>query len=149
MGLIAKTYDLSAVVCTVGAVVVGGYGEDGGLEFEQGAPIFEATVGATGLTTLSKNNNTDMIVTISVMETSAAYALLGAQMKIQENTPFVIIPLPFFMRDNITGDQIAAATSIFLERPNMSKGRVAGERQFKLYLPGAAIGALYGTQNLI
>lgn len=149
MGLIAKTYDLSAVICTVGLVVVGGYAEDGGLEFEQSADVFDVSVGATGLTTASKINNTDMIVTITVMESSAAYLGLGAALKLQENTPFVVVPIPFFMRDNINGDQIATATAFFLTRPNMSKGRLAGERQFKLHLPGAAIGALYGIQNLV
>lgn len=149
MGLIVKTYDLSAVVLTIGPVLVGGYAEDGGIEIEWSAPIGEVTVGATGLTTFSRNNNTDAVVTITVMETSATYAALGLQMKTQENTPFVILPLPFFMRDNITGDQFSAATSIYLERPTISKGRIAGERQFKLHLPGAAITALYGVQNLV
>lgn len=149
MGLILKSYDLAAVVCTLGPVICGGYGEEGGLEFEWGAPIGEISEGATGLTTFSRSNNTGCNLTISVMETSASYAALGAQMKIQELTPFVILPIPFFMRDNITGDQIGSATSVYLERPAMNKGRVAGERQFKLYLPGAAIGALYGIQNLV
>ena len=78
MGLITKTYDLGAVVCTLGPVGIGGYGEEGGLEFEQASVIGEVTVGATGLSTFSRSNNKDMIVTITVMETSLAYNLLGA-----------------------------------------------------------------------
>ena len=148
MGLIAKTYDLSAVVCTLGPVSIGGYGEEGGLEFEQGAPIGEVTVGATGLATFSRSNNKDMIVTITVMETALSYNLLGQQMKVQENTPFVIVPLPFFMRDFITGEQIAAASAFYLERPTITKGRTVGERAFRVYLPGAATSALYAPQNL-
>ena len=149
MGLIAKTYDLSAVACTIGPVIVGGYAEDGGIEIEWAGTIGEVTHGATGLTTFSRNNNTDAIVTITVQETSAAYAAMGAQMKLQENTPFVIIPQPFILVDSITGDKLSTATSIYLERPQMNKGRVAGERQFKLLLPGAAIGAIYGIKNLV
>lgn len=149
MGLILKTYNLSAVVCTVGSVIVGGYGADGGLEVEWSADIGEISHGATGLTTFSRNNNSDATITITVMETSATYAALAAQMKVQENTPFVITPLPFFMRDNITGDQLSTATSVYIQRPAMSKGRVAGERQFKIHLPGASITAIYGAQNVL
>lgn len=144
-----KSYDLSAVVCTLGPILVGGYGEEGGLEYEWAAPIGEFNVGATGLTTFSRNNNGLLFVNITVMESSLAYNLLGAAMKAQELTPFVIVPIPFFMKDFINGDQIATATSVFEARPTPSKGRTVGERVFRLGLPKAAGSALYGIQNLV
>tara|TARA_R110000824_G_scaffold30668_7_gene100632 strand:+ start:6821 stop:7273 length:453 start_codon:yes stop_codon:yes gene_type:complete len=150
MGLLAKEYDLSKVILTVGGIPIGGYGSDGGVVVEWVAPIYEVNVGADGLTVASKVNNTDATATITLNEMSAGYAALGGLLKIQENDPTPgLIPIPFLLIDPGNGDTVASAFVIFTDRPSISKARVAGERAFTLHLPGAAITAIYGAANVI
>jgi hypothetical protein len=147
MSAIGKLYDLKSTFCLIGGIQIGGYGADGGLVFEQSAPIGEITHGADGETVFSRNNNNDISCVITVLQTSRAYRDLGLLMKAQELTPFVLLPYPFIMRDATTGDQVSAATAIFVERPNIEKGRTVSEATFRVHLPNASIGALYGLSN--
>ncbi len=150
MGLIAKSYDLAKVILVVGGVPIGGYGNDGGVEVEWLAPIFEVSVGADGLTVGSKQNNTDATAVITLSEMSAGYLALAGAMKLQEFDPSpALIPLTFLLLDPSNGDQISTAFVMFTDRPTMGKGRTAGDRVFRLHLPGASINATYGVANLI
>lgn len=148
MSAIGKLHDLKSTFCIIGGIQIGGgYGADGGIVIEQSAPIGEITHGADGETVFSRNNNNDMSAVITVLTTSRAYRDLGLLMKTQELTPFVLLPLPFLLRDQTNGDQVSAATCIFVERPNVEKGRTVSEATFRVHLPNASIGALYGINN--
>ena len=48
-----RTHDFSQFVLTVGGIIIGGFGDDGGVEFEMGADVGEDTVGADGEVTFS------------------------------------------------------------------------------------------------
>jgi hypothetical protein len=151
-GQLLKSYNLGLVQLTIGGIPIGGYAADGGIEFEQSADLFEKTIGATGLPTYSLNNDDSIGATITVMETSLAYAALAALMQAQilaASATGVIPPLPFAMVDISTGDTIASAFTVFMARPNMNKGRVAGPREFRIDLVGAGAVATYGINNLI
>ena len=82
-----------------------------------------------------------------MLETSKAYRDVAAQMLLQINTPFTLLPLPFLMRDLINGDTVASVGAVFLTRPTMAKTRRVGERVFSIYLPGGAAGSFYGLNN--
>ena len=150
-GQLLKSYNLGLVALTIGGIPIGGYGTDGGIEFEQGSDLFEKTVGATGLPTYSLLNDDTVQVTITVMETSAAYAALAALMQAQVAAASLgaLPPLPFNMIDISTGDTISAAFSVFMSRPNQNKARVAGAREFRIDLVGAGALASYGVANII
>ena len=147
-----KSYNFGLVQLTIGGIPIRGYATDGGVEFEQGSDIFEKSVGATGLPTYSLLNDDSVGATITVMETSLAYAALALLMNAQilaASTTGVIPPLPFAMVDISTGDTIASAFTVFMARPNMNKGRVAGPREFKIDLVGAGAIATYGINNIL
>ena len=148
-GLLTKTYNFGLVQVVIGAVPVsGGWSDDGGIEFEQGADLWEKTVGATGLTTYSLLNDDSVEATLTVMETSNAYTALAALMTAQIAAASLggfVPPLPFLMFDPSTGDTIAAANTIFMARPNQSKGRVAQAREFRISLAGAGATAAFGV----
>jgi hypothetical protein len=143
-----KTYDLASVYLIIGGYRIGGYGEEGGIEFEYGADIGETKVGADGQATFSRNNNDSMIVTITVMETSKSYKDLAALMQAQIDAE-TIEALAFLMEDEINGDKIRAAYATFLTRPTPNKGRTVGERAFKVFLPNAATEAQFGANIAI
>lgn len=148
-GQLLKSYDLGTVQLIIGGIPIGGYGEDGGLEYEQSSALFEFNVGATGLVTASRLNDDLVFAIITVMETSASYRNLGRIMQAQAALPGVIVPLAYLMFDPLTGDTIASAFVVFDTRPNMTKGRTAGERVFRVALPGAGANAVFGALNLI
>lgn len=152
-GQLTKSYNLGLVSLTIGGIPLGGgAGEDGLVEFEQNSDLHEITVGATGLTTFSLNNDDLVIATITLMETSLAYTSLGALLNAQvlaASTTGVILPLPFTLLDVSTGDVLVSGTAVFLNRPNMNKARTAGVREFRVALPGAGATAQYGIANIL
>ena len=147
----AKTYNIKAVTAILGSFPLGGgYGEDGGLEFEWDADLFEVTVGADGETAYSRTNNDNVTLTITVMESSRAYkdlaTLMQAQLLLVDNGA-PIAPLNFSMYDPINGDSCASQYAVFLNRPAPSKSGTIGEREFRISLNNAA--ALFGTKNIV
>jgi hypothetical protein len=150
MGLLAKSYDLSRVVLVVAGVPIRGFGEDGGVEIEFTGPIYEVTEGADGLTVASKTNRTDAVATVTLSEKAVGYLALSIIMKAQELTPLpILVPLPFLLLDPSNGDVTTAAFTIFLDRPTITKNRVAGERVFTMHLAGVSITQIYGAANVI
>ncbi len=148
-GQLAKSYDLGSVILVVGGVPLGGHGADGGVVVEPNADLFEMAVGATGLTTFSKLNDDVLMATITVKDTSLAYATLAGFMKIQQLTPLLIAPLAFLLVDPGNGDTVNSAFCVFMRLPTVSKLRVASEREFLVALPGAAASAVFGVANVI
>jgi hypothetical protein len=152
-GQITGSYNLGLLAVTIGGIPIGGgAAEDGLITFENGSDLFEKTKGATGLTTYSLLNDDEVEATITVMETSRAYANLAALMLAQVaavSTTGVLPPLPFNMLDPSTGDTISAVTAVFMARPVQNKARVAGPREFRVSLQGAGALALFGVANLI
>ncbi len=147
---VTKTYNLKTVLVTVGAVSVGGYGEDGGVVVEWDSDLFEVTVGADGETVHSRINNDNAKVTITVLETSQAYNLLSLSMQTQiaeVDSGLGLLPKVFAIVDPATGDGLVSAYATFLNRPGMAKNKKPGNREFRLALTTPL--AVYGAANLV
>lgn len=129
-----KTYDLAQVFLTLNGIRIAGFGEEGAVEFESVADIGEHIVSADGQVVFSRNNDKRVIATITVLETSRSARDLDEMRRAQEAAPS-IVPLVFYMQDTISGDEISEQYATFLNRPMPSKGKGAGEREFRLVLP--------------
>jgi uncharacterized protein YkvS len=131
------TYDFKQVILTVANLRVGGFDEEGGVAFEMAADIGESSVGLGGEVVWSRSNDERVFVDITLMESSRSYRDLDALLKLQqEQNP--ILPLPFVMRDNISGETVTSEYAIFVTRPAPNKNRQSGTRVFRLLLPNAA-----------
>jgi hypothetical protein len=134
----AKLYDLKGCLLTVGGVGVSGYGTDDAVSFEWAADIVETFDTIDGRLVYVRTNKTDMVATITLMQTSPAIPLLRAQLDFQHG-PLkgpalpVIIPAPFYFSDPTLGD-FCTGPAVFLNRPGTRKGREVGELQFRLSL---------------
>lgn len=140
-----KTYDLKAVYLTIGGYRIGGYGASGGVSMAYGADIATPTVGADGEAAVSRSNDNSMTATITVMETSKSYrdlATLQAAQMAQE----AITRLEFSLEDEINGDKFSDQYAVFLNRPDVAKGKGVGERVFKVFLGSAAETAKFGSK---
>lgn len=146
---VLKTYDFAANNVSIGATLIEGYGDDGGLEYSESQPHGEMTYGADGEATFSRNNAKGLEVTITLKETSNSVADLDELRRAQHASPGKIQPLPYFHRDNLTGDQVVAGYCVFMNHATPSKARQAGEREFMLHLVYAADNTLEGTTNFL
>jgi len=147
-----KTYDLKyGNRILVGGVLIGGYAEDGGIEYEYGSDVFEPLVGADGQATVSMLNDNSMTATLTLMETSPAYRdlmiLLTAQINVVK-LGLPVPPLPFVHADSRNGDAVFSGFCVFLNKPAPSKSRTVGEREFRLFLAQAADNITLGALNL-
>lgn len=145
-------YDLALVVCTIGGVAISGYGESDAVAFEWDADLVEVTKTADGRPLYSRNNDRGCVCTITLSQTSRAYALLSGLLEAQHGdnsglAPNVIVPLPFFLLDPVTGDNVTSETAVFLNRPAPSKGKTVGEVQFRVHLPSPK--TVYGAANIL
>ena len=135
-------------ILVIGPYDIGGFAEDGGIEYEFGSDIYEHVSGADSQVTVSQLNDYRMIATVTLMETSASYKRLFDLLTIQR-AQLKKLPLSFMHRDQINGDQVAVGTIIFLNWPAPSKARTAGEREFRILLPDGAKNFQGGSLNLI
>jgi hypothetical protein len=130
----AKSYNLSDVIVTVSGLRLGGFGEDGGVEVEFQGDISSMKQGADGETTVSLLPIPPAVVTITLMETSASNEVLMGLLVAQRNLPEGFV-LPFAMVDPNTGETLLGGQVTFMNLPNISKGKEAGTREWKLGLP--------------
>ena len=147
----AKIYDINSVLLIIGGVSIsGGYAEDGGIEMEWNDVLLEPTVGADGESAYSRKGNNNAKITITLMETSTAYRNLAALMEAQLQLIRLfspVVPLNYQMRDPRSGDSVGANYVMFLERPQVNKGGVVGERVFVLDLVDPTV--IYGLLNVV
>lgn len=140
-----RPYDFNQVLITVDGVQIGGFGEEGGIEFEMGGDMLEHSVGADGTVFVNRSNDKRVIGTITVMQNTAAATYLGGKMQLQNAA---IGPLPtinLFIRNLITGEQIQDPQSVFIQRPAPNQNASSSERAFPILLPYAANKIIYGT----
>jgi hypothetical protein len=136
----AQVYDLTNVVCTVGGATVSGYGEDDAIEVEWDADIASYKTTADGRTIYSRLNQRGCVITITLMQTSRARLILEGLLETQHGDnvgigPPLIAPLPFYLLDPATGEQLTSSDAVFLNRPAASKGKEVGEVEFRIHLP--------------
>lgn len=144
-----KNYNFKdGVVLIIGGRQIGGFAEDGGVEYEFPSDIYEHISGADSQVTISQLNDHRMIATITLMETSKSYRDLFQMLRTQE-AQLIKLPLSYLHRDQINGDQVLSGSAVFLGYPAPSKSRTAGEREFRILLPHGAKSYLAGSQNII
>lgn len=139
-----KTYDLKLVNLVIGGRDIGGYGEDGGIEYESGADIGVPTVGAIGDAVFSRSNNNAGLITITVGEWTLGYKDLAELMQAQQRVQGAIPPLDYLMFDPLNGDKFKDQYAAFVQRPNPNKALQAGERVFQLFCPN-----IFSTDNSV
>lgn len=135
----ARLYDLKSCLCTVGGVAVSGYGEEDAVSFAWASDIVEQYDTVDGGVVYVRTKKTDLVATLTLMQTSPAIPLLRVQLDFQHGPlsgprPPVIAPMPFYFSDPQLGDFVTGQ-AVFLNRPSTAKGREVGELQFRLSLP--------------
>lgn len=129
-----RTHDFSQFVLTIGGIIIGGYGDDGGVEFEWGAEVGEDTVGADGEVTFSRNNDRRAYCSITVKQTSASHGRLAAMAALQAAQP-EILPLPFESFNPRTGERVSSEFCVFKSIPGPSEQKAAQDRVYQVMLP--------------
>ena len=131
-----KTYDFAQVYITLDGRRITGFGADGGVKFTPEADLGEHDAGADGLVTFSRTNDKRVVAEITVKDNSAAYVWLSARMALQQlENP--ILPMPFFMRDINSGEQVSEGQTVFINVPEVEKVKASGDRVFRILLPYA------------
>lgn len=131
-----RTHDFKQFVLTINGLLIGGFGEEGGCEYEWAADIGEDTVGADGEVTFSRNNDERVYVDITVMQTSQGYARLMALMQQQQREP-EILPMPFEASNPRTGERFFSEYTVFKSRPEANEQKVSQDRTIRILLPYA------------
>lgn len=131
---VAKTYDLSRNYISVGGAFIGGADDDGFIEYAQVSEWNSVTYGADGEATVSRQNIKGLVATITLKETSNSVPILDALRAAQERQR-KIQPLPFQHVDELSGDTVTSLYAIFVNGPEPSKARNAGERTYEIHLP--------------
>lgn len=152
MSKILKSYGIAGSTVILGGFDLGGYGEDGGLEYEFASDIGEMTVGSLGDTVFSHNFNDLVFVNITVLESTKTYrdlfGLMNAQLLLmRQGLP--ILPLNWYHLDAFNGDLVKCPYPTFVQRPGPSKKKKVSERVFRLALPGAGEDMIMGALNVI
>lgn len=129
-----KLHDFSQFVLTIGGVLIGGFGEDGGVEYEWVEDIGESTIGADGLVEFERNNDKRLIATVTLKASGSGYGRLVALMKGQQQLNS-ITPLPYESFNPQTGERVTSAYSIFQTRPEPNAEKSAMERETDILLP--------------
>jgi hypothetical protein len=145
---VTQFYNFKTNLLLIGGFKIGGFGDDGGIEYEFGDDIHRHVSTADGQTVVSRVNDARLIVTVTLKETSAGYRRLAQLLKQQLANPLGLAPLPFVHRDPINGDLVTSSHAVFLNHPSPSKARDAGEREFQILLPYAAFDVQFGSLNL-
>jgi hypothetical protein len=145
---VTQFYNFKANTLLIGGFKIAGFGDDGGIEYEFGDDIHRHVSTADGQTVVSRVNDARVMATITLKETSAGYRRLALLLQQQLANPLAITPLPYVHRDPINGDLVTSSHVVFINYPEPSKSRDAGDREFQILLPYAALSIQFGTQNV-
>ena len=129
-------HDFKQFTLTLGGILIGGFGEEGGVEFEWLDDIGESTIGADGLVEFERNNDKRALATITQKAGGQGYARLMALLKRQQRQDS-LEPLPLESWNAQTGERVSSAYTIFQTRPEPSEGKSAQERETQVLLPYA------------
>lgn len=145
------THNLALVQFSVGGRKIGGFGTEGGLTITWGSDLFDVQVGADGQAVASVTNDQSAIVEVTVMESSKGYRDLAELLKKQlgEARVGALGRMEVRMKDPINGDKVSEQYGVFLNRPEISKAKVAGERVFRIFCANAGDTLDMGTGNTV
>ena len=146
---IPRFYNFKSNIILINGIRIAGFGDEGGVEYEFGDDIHRHVSTADGETVVSRVNDYRLIATITVKETSRGNAILMALLEEQRANELSLEPLPFVHIDPIQGDLVRSTHAVFLNWPEPSKGRDAGEREFQILLPYAAAKLVLGANTVL
>lgn len=129
-----KLHDFKQYNLTIGGALIGGFGEEGGVEFEWVEDIGESTIGADGLVEFERNNDKRLLATITLKASGSGYARCVALMRAQEQQDS-FTPLPLESSNPRTGERVTSAYTIFQTRPEPNAEKSASEREIQVLLP--------------
>ena len=148
-----STYDLKAVLLTIGGQRISGFDTDSAITFEWEADLFVSSTGGDGAdVAVSRINNNNVTATITLREGASGYRVLAEIMQRQlfevDQLVLPIAALNFSMVDPRNGDSIASQFPVFMKRPMPNKEAAASSREFAIFLPSPT-GNLFGSLNIV
>jgi len=139
-----KVYDVVEVTCNLGGIPLdqlGGWGEgDETMSVERDSEAFTDKVGADGSVTRSPTHDNRATVTLNLMQTAGANAVLSTLVTGDMNAPNGAGVVPFMLRDR-QGLSLVTATKAWLLGPpkKLTFGPQAGNNQWKIRLADSTI----------
>lgn len=130
-----KVYDSNQVsisICGIPVDTTGGYADDEFLTIEQDSDDFDDVVGTDGEVTRSKTNDRRATVYLKLMQSSSTNAFLSALNLLDKNAPNGAGIGPFWVRDRQGTSLYTGATCWIAKPPDVSFGRTAKERSWKI-----------------
>lgn len=121
-------YDPKQVVISWNGIVIDGFADGTYISVERNEDMFALTVGADGETTRTKTNNRSGRITVTLMQTSSANALLAAAHNLDDQTG--VNNGPFLMEDLLSGTIIFGANTWITKMPVVEKGKEASNREW-------------------
>lgn len=126
-------YDPNEVTVTVcGIPISGGYADDTFVEVDQDTDDFTDVAGVDGDVTRSKTNDHRATITITLMQSSEANALLSALSNIDKKASNGAGVGPLLIKDNQGTTLFAGEKSWIAKAPTASFGKQAGPRAWKI-----------------
>ncbi len=132
-----KQYDPAKVLCTFGAIILGGYAEDSMISVERSTDTWTKKPGVDGEVTRVRSRDRSGRATVNLMQSSAVNALLSAQLKIDEATGNGVFPFLLKHLDTLT--VIVAAKGWIVKPPVAAYGKDVGPREWLIDLADVQI----------
>lgn len=125
-------FDASEVVMTVGEIAITGLADGTFVEITQENNSFESVSGADGEVVRTKSNDRRHTITFTLLQSSQANALLGAQHNLDINSPNGDAILPMRVFDKASGTT-AIAAKCWIEKPaDVTYGKEQSDRVWVL-----------------
>jgi hypothetical protein len=122
--------EVSIVVC--GIPITGGFAEDTFIEISQDSNDFDDVVGADGDVTRSKTNDRRATITLTLMQSSEANALLSALSNIDRKQSNGAGVGPLMIKDNQGTALFAGEKSWIAKPPDAAFAKKAGPRAWTI-----------------
>lgn len=131
---LSKSYNFSEVILTIAGQRIGGFSEDGSVSVEFSGDDSSMSQGADGEVVVNQMPSMPAECTVTLKETSSSMSVLMVLREAQRAAAAGYV-LPFLLIDSVTGESVSSLECVFMNRPGVSKGREAGDREWKLGLP--------------
>jgi hypothetical protein len=127
-----KNYDLKRqTLCCMGLLIDSGFAEDDVFTLARNSPIFTRKVGADGQVTRSKTNDNSGMITIKLLQSSEANALLSAFAILDSKGNNGLGVGPLIVKD-LDGTTLISGTCWVEKWPDLTLGKEASEREWQL-----------------
>lgn len=125
-----RVYDPSEILIQFGAITVEGYADGTFVTVEDDEDAYSMQVGTDGEAVRSKSNNRGGTITLSLLQSSAANALLSAQHNLDRLSSGGAGISPLLIKDNNGAAIYTAETAWIQKRPSAEYAREATAREW-------------------